>query len=227
MKFNKSSQSGFTLVEIAIVLVIIGLLLGGVLKGQSMIDNARMKGIVTDINGVSSAYNSYFDRYQAVPGDEAAATVAARGWLTGVGGAIPGGNGDGLLTVTPAQTFANGGEEPQMWEVLIAAGFTTGPAVGGVVGLPKNAVGGYLGVSYQPFAFPGVGICVSALSTRQAAGVDVIIDGALPANNIGNNVGSFQGITGAGTAVPTAAAPGALAYNEVTTVTPWSMCRTL
>ena len=53
----KKAQSGFTLVEIAIVLVIIGLLLGGVLKGQEMIENARIKSIVNDMNGVSAAYN--------------------------------------------------------------------------------------------------------------------------------------------------------------------------
>ena len=71
----KKSQSGFTLVEIAIVLVIIGLLLGGVLKGQEMIENARIKSIVNDMNGVSAAYNSYMDRFHAIPGDETAVVV--------------------------------------------------------------------------------------------------------------------------------------------------------
>lgn len=63
-------QSGFTLVEIAIVLVIIGLLLGGVLKGQELIENARIKGIVSDMKSVQAAYNGYLDRYKAIPGDE-------------------------------------------------------------------------------------------------------------------------------------------------------------
>ncbi|MDO9192415.1 MAG: prepilin-type N-terminal cleavage/methylation domain-containing protein, partial [Undibacterium sp.] len=58
MKFHQQRQSGFTLVEIAIVLVIIGLLLGGVLKGQEMIDNSRMKSVAADLRGVSAAYNS-------------------------------------------------------------------------------------------------------------------------------------------------------------------------
>lgn len=56
-------QAGFTLVEIAIVLVIIGLLLGGVLKGQEMIKNAKVKSAASDINAYSVALMSYEDRY--------------------------------------------------------------------------------------------------------------------------------------------------------------------
>ncbi len=63
-------QSGFTLVEIAIVLVIIGLLLGGILKGQEMITQARIKNVTNDFNGTTAAYFSYQDRYKAVPGDD-------------------------------------------------------------------------------------------------------------------------------------------------------------
>ena len=49
----RARQRGFTLVEIAIVLVIIGLLLGGILKGQEMITQARIKNIINDFNGVT------------------------------------------------------------------------------------------------------------------------------------------------------------------------------
>jgi prepilin-type N-terminal cleavage/methylation domain-containing protein len=55
---NKS-QKGFTLVEIAIVLVIIGLLLGGILKGQEMITQAKIKNVIADITGVSAAMYGY------------------------------------------------------------------------------------------------------------------------------------------------------------------------
>ena len=67
---TKLRQKGFTLVEIAIVLVIIGLLLGGILKGQEMITQARIKNVINDFNGITAAYASYQDRYRAVPGDD-------------------------------------------------------------------------------------------------------------------------------------------------------------
>src|SRR5437016_12869862 len=63
-------QQGFTLVEIAIVLVIIGLLLGGILKGQEMITQAKIKNVIADFSGVSAAYHGYQDRYCAIAGDD-------------------------------------------------------------------------------------------------------------------------------------------------------------
>ena len=62
-------QSGFTLVEIAIVLVIIGLLLGGILKGQQLINSARVRNMADQNSGVQAAYYGFIDRYRQVPGD--------------------------------------------------------------------------------------------------------------------------------------------------------------
>lgn len=68
---NIQKQKGFTLVEIAIVLVIIGLLLGGVLKGQELITNAKIKSVTSDFDGISAAYYAYQDRTGLVAGDSA------------------------------------------------------------------------------------------------------------------------------------------------------------
>ena len=65
---------GFTLIEIAIVLVIIGLLLGGVLKGQELITGARVRNLISQQDGIKAAFFGFQDRYRALPGDYAAAT---------------------------------------------------------------------------------------------------------------------------------------------------------
>ena len=65
----KQRQSGFTLVEIAIVLVIIGLLLGGIIQGQQLINSARVKNLAETNSGVQAAYFGFIDRYRQIPGD--------------------------------------------------------------------------------------------------------------------------------------------------------------
>ena len=66
----KNNQSGFTLVEIAIVLVIIGLLLGGVLKGQELINSAKVKNFATDFRNIPLVIYGYQDKFKALPGDD-------------------------------------------------------------------------------------------------------------------------------------------------------------
>ena len=226
-RFSKAKQSGFTLVEIAIVLVIIGLLLAGVLKGQELIGNSKIKSIVNDMKAVQAAYNGYLDRYKAIPGDETLATAAARGW--GASAAGGGGNANGVLLITAAQTFANGGEQRPFWRALRASGLITGDPTGaaGAAGLPKHAGGGVMGVTSDPagaYGQTGVAVCVAGLTTKQAAGVDTLVDGALPATQIGNNLGSVRGAAGAANPlVPTAAVPAGTAYNE-TLANTWTIC---
>lgn len=85
-------QSGFTLIEIAIVLVIIGLLLGGILKGQELINSARVKNLATDFRNIPLFIYGYQDRFRTLPGDDIA-VVAHVG---------------GILATTPADTQGNG-----------------------------------------------------------------------------------------------------------------------
>ena len=135
----KTSQKGFTLVEIAIVLVIIGLLLGGILKGQEMITQAKIKNVIADMTGVSAAMYGYQDRYRALPGDDKAATR----WTGATAG-----NGDGLIAGAYAATAV--AESTAFWDHLRRAGFVSGTGAEN----PFNAVSGKMGVQTGDGASP-------------------------------------------------------------------------
>ncbi len=95
---NHKMKRGVTLVEIAIVLVIIGLLLGGVLKGQELINNAKVRSIADRQNSLKVAWFSFIDRYQALPGDYVRAAQNIAG-ATNVA-AIPVTYGNGTISET-------------------------------------------------------------------------------------------------------------------------------
>ena len=65
---KQTSQAGFTLVELAIVMIIIGLLIAGVLKGQELIGNARVTATVAQIKGIDAATSTFKDTYSDLPG---------------------------------------------------------------------------------------------------------------------------------------------------------------
>lgn len=91
--------TGFTLIELAIVLVVIGLLLGGVLKGQELIESARVRNLISQMDSIKAAYYAFQDKYQAAPGDYPGALAHAN--LSGISNPQVGGNGDGVVQDTP------------------------------------------------------------------------------------------------------------------------------
>ena len=200
---NRARQSGFTLVEIAIVLVIIGLLLGGVLKGQEMIENSKVKNAVNDMNGVSAAYNSYIDRFRRIPGDDGnLATLTGRGgsWTT----ITVAGNNNGALAVTQAQVFTGGGEGAAFWQHLKAAGFISGnPADAGVNALPRNAFNGLLGVGAGVTGMTGTAVCLGQVPGKSARQIDTQLDDGVA--NTGS-IRSTLGVIGTNSAPAAAAA---------------------
>ncbi len=112
---NINKQKGFTLVEIAIVLVIIGLLLGGILKGQELINGARVRNLADQNSGVQAAYYGFIDRYRQVPGDmTTAAAIPAIGVTI-----FNGGNGNGGVDNTLVEAAG-------VWEQLARANFLAG-----------------------------------------------------------------------------------------------------
>ena len=116
-------QSGFTLVEIAIVLVIIGLLLGGILKGQELINSARVRNMADMNAGIQAAYYGFIDRFRRVPGDWSKEPATAAIGVTIDGG----GNDNGRIDNEVGTEFT---EPNALWEQLSKAGFIQGAYTG-------------------------------------------------------------------------------------------------
>jgi len=93
-------MAGFTLVELAIVITIIGLLIGGILKGSEMIDNAGIKATMQQVQSYRAAYTNFKDVYGTMPGDMPNAT--SRLPDCNVGNFCYNGNGDGYLGAVTA-----------------------------------------------------------------------------------------------------------------------------
>lgn len=141
---SRTSQQGFTLIEIAIVLVIIGLLLGGILKGQELITSARVRSLIQQQDGIKAAFFGFQDRYRGLPGDYAAA-------IQNIQGATQRGDGDGVISAG-----ANGAgvtETFLVWEHLSRSGFINGNYTYAVANLenavPRNPYGQFIGLAYD------------------------------------------------------------------------------
>lgn len=132
---KKSRQGGFTLVEIAIVLVIIGLILGGVLQGQTMIENARYKNFVKEIDSYRAAFHTFRDMNRALPGDITTAQVRL------INAAARGGNGNGVIQGGTCN--GNNDESCRVWSHLRYAELIPGdPTINGADSRPTHAYGG-------------------------------------------------------------------------------------
>ena len=180
MSMQKKYQTGFTLVEIAIVLVIIGLLLGGVLKGQELIYNQKVKSTYDSYRQYTAAMYGYQDRYRAIPGDDA--NVLTRGFVATGGVAIVAGNGNGFISgggnTCLTAAAGPGTEVCQANYHLRLSGFLTGQGTvsathsfGGVVVLNAPTV------ILAPNALTGpTAICWNALPNKAAQQIDLAYD---------------------------------------------------
>jgi len=220
-KNRNSTEAGFTLVEIAIVLVIIGLLLGGILKGQEMVTQAKIKNLINDFNGVTVAVTSYQDRYRALPGDDPNADTR---WTVQ---APPKGNGDGTIQgLYNADSTTPTVESRLFWQHLRIAGFVPGLTTGVSAGSqPPNAAGGIIGVESGTVGVNGMGftsliVCFSNLPEKVASAIDGQMDDAVP------NTGQVRAQLQVGSNPPTAnnAGGAATAYVE-NGVNQYLMCK--
>lgn len=169
-------QKGFTLIEIAIVLVIIGLLLGGVLKGQELINTARVRALNNTVDGITAAWFSFQDRYRAFPGDYLDARSQVNLELSGV--PVPGGDGGGQV--------ATDAERGRVWTHLEAAGYITGGYDGAIVAAteyqcsvvtcPDNGFGSGMNLSYGTLIQTALAVDAHELITGRGIPVKVLAE---------------------------------------------------
>ncbi|MCC7546919.1 MAG: prepilin-type N-terminal cleavage/methylation domain-containing protein [Burkholderiales bacterium] len=163
------TNRGFTLIEIAIVLVVIGLLLGGVLKGQELITGAKVRNLIAQQDGIKAAFFGFQDRFRAIPGDYTAASSNIN-----CTGGCPDGNGNGRIEK------GSGGaphEEIYLWAHLTGAGFLNGnySATSGVASVtdentPKSPYGAHLEFSHDGIYGTGTPGTPSALKHNLKTG---------------------------------------------------------
>lgn len=198
---NKASRRAFTLVELSIVLVIIGLIIGGVLTGQQIIQNARITNAVNGIQAFQGQFQTYAQNYGALPGDDISAISRFPSLATTDADAK--GNNDGKVGTSSSfdtqDTTGKAAESRYVWAHLRAAGLVKNMISNGSTAIqPTNPFGGYYG--FQDGAFGGVFsttvLCMDKVPAAAAQAVDARLDDG------NSNAGAIQATeyTGTGSA---------------------------
>lgn len=146
------SNKAFTLVELAIVMTIVGLLIGGVLKGQELLENSRMTSLSSQLKSYEAAIATFRDIYKGLPGDHNNATNVIKG-CTGANNCANG-DGDGAISSSCCWWFGyDTAEAFQSWKHLVLADLIKGvdpsrartaTSYRGGVDVPASPLGGQM-----------------------------------------------------------------------------------
>lgn len=175
----KFPARGFTLVEMAIVAVVAGLIIGGLLKGQEFIFNSKVKATFNLSRELSAAIAAYQERYGALPGDDSHAREHFPN-------ALPppvNGNGDGVIAYGDCRGGMNTAESCEALYELRLAGFIAGTGAGPI----RTPFGGWAELA-QANAFvaglgtqPAMGFHAGGIGRKAASAIDIAFDDANPA----------------------------------------------
>ena len=174
MKQRHPSNAGFTLVELSIVLVIIGLIIGGVLSGRQIMKNAQITNAVNSIQAYQAQFHTYVQNYGAIPGDDANAT--GRFTNSSVTN-IANGDGSGILGGTFNSTLATD-DTYLLWIHLRAAGLVKNQAMNAsnTIPQPANPFGGIYGFQNGAFGITTNVLCVNNVPGDAAEAIDSRLD---------------------------------------------------
>jgi len=166
---KRQGERGFTLVELAIVMIIIGLLIGGILKGQELIANARIASAATKVKAIDAALNTFRDSYGSLPGDLAAPNTRLPGCTNRCNNA---GNGNNQIGGAPDAANAAASENTVAWAQLAVADLLGGirdtaatEVVTGGTTHPNAEVPGQFYIGYAA-GLAGLGLETTTLATR-------------------------------------------------------------
>lgn len=188
------NRAAFTLVELSIVLVILGLLVGGVLSGQSLIHAAELRSIGAEKDRYLTALNAFRDKYHALPGDMPNAFAfwgSACGTDSMAANTGCNGNGDGTITTFDDDSSIAINEQFKVWAHLSRAGLVEGSYDGitinngdGDVIAPNNAPRSKYPQGYWMFSLsPYDGIGRNPLTETHSNWLNLGIGATLPASS--------------------------------------------
>jgi prepilin-type N-terminal cleavage/methylation domain-containing protein len=186
MQKPKSRRAGFTLVELSIVLVIIGLIIGGVLTGRQIMQNAAITNALNSIQAFEAQFQTYVQNYGAIPGDDTNAKTRFPNASIPSGGS--GTLGNGTLDGNFDSATAND-ETRLVWAELRAANLVKQVGGSDQTLQPANPFGGIYGFQHGAFSTGGIVtnvVCLSGVPADAAQAIDSRLDDGI------SNSGSIQ-----------------------------------